>query len=135
LPINIYKIETMRSEKVKSLRPELNLPCTSDDSLLSFQNAVLRPILKLQDDITLLLLDISVDYNKHRHKVTSDTKEEYAAYLKDLLHRDKSLRNQVIGAILGMMTREEMDIYKDNKREINKRIVQMQIDRYVTHYN
>ena len=41
----------------------------------------------------------------------------------------------MIGAILGMMTIEEMKIYSGEKREINRRIVQMQIDRYVSHYN
>ena len=125
----------MRSEKVKSLRPKLNLPLASESSLLSFQNTVLRPILKLQNGITLLLLKSSVNYKKQRQRLTSFTKEEYTSYLKDLLNRDKSLRNQVIGAILGMMTIEEMKIYSGEKREINRRIVQMQIDRYVSHYN
>lgn len=118
----------MRSVKVIALRPELKLESPSGElSMESFQNTVLRPILKFQNEATLYLLqeDKHFDINDLRQPDRAEQK------LKDFLQKNKIIRNQLIGMVLGLMTEAEMKYYCAHQKEINKRIVQMQLTRFL----
>ena len=109
----------MDSKKI-SIRPELNLSSTIPDE--DFQNRTLRPILKLQHELILVLfirfcdkqkIDLFKDENKFNSIVNTHIKKNMV------------LKNQYLGLIIGLFTSKEFAIYLENDSEFNKRIITM----------
>lgn len=120
----------MRTESLLSIRPELDLQTTSDQSPIErFQNSTLRPILKLQHPITLRMLTDDKNFSKQLYHF--QTKEQLHKGVTAFFNSNKPFRSQIIGCIIGMMTEEEHQIYRGHSSEYNKRLVTMQIQRYV----
>lgn len=117
----------MRTKTLLALRPSIETQATAL-SIEAFQNDVLRPILKFQNSITLQLLLSNKYYDSTQATLS---KEKLEKYLTDLLKKDKAFRNQLIGMVLGLVTDEEFLKYSDNKKEYHKRIVSMQVIRYM----
>lgn len=118
-----------RSIAIKTLRPEiagLKHGATISD-MEAFQNEVLRPILKFQNDV---LLNI---FKNHLKKQTVDfTKMDTNSrllYVQNVIQKDLGLRNVLIGIVLGMLTKEEVDTYYMNESEYRRRISKMVIER------
>lgn len=117
----------MRNKALLSIRPTIE---TEDKARATeaFQNDVLRPILKLQNPITLQLLISNKYYDS---SIVSASNEKLEEHLAALLQNDKAFRNQLLGMVLGMMTDDEFHLYNENRKEYHKRIVSMQLKRYV----
>lgn len=118
-----------RSIVIKSLRPEL--PNVVNDAEISeielFQNEVLRPIMKFQNDVltTLFISNLKkrdVDFSKMNLNGR-------IAYVTNVIQKDLGLRNVLIGMVLGLMTVEEIGQYYQNETEYRRRISKMVIDR------
>lgn len=112
----------------KDLREKLNLPIfdtTSETEL--FQNQTLRPVLKLQNEIYLML------FKDYALRKTSDfdtlKKEQKLNFIDQSLQKDNALRNIFIGITIGMLTPEEMKIYLSDTKAFNKRIINMLTER------
>ncbi|WP_294333318.1 glyoxalase [uncultured Chryseobacterium sp.] len=112
----------------KDLREKLNLPIfdtTSETEL--FQNQTLRPVLKLQNEIYLML------FKDYALRKTSDfdtlKKEQKLNFIDQSLQKDNALRNIFIGITIGMLTPEEMKIYLSDTKAFNKRIITMLTER------
>ena len=95
----------------------------------SFQNQTLRPILKFQHELTIALLKNHRNYKIDQ--VPDSTRDKYAAFLSKYVQSNLDLKNQLLGVILGFFTTDEMSFYKDQRKELNRRIIQMQLKRYV----
>ena len=120
----------MRTEQLLSIRPQLDLLTPPEQSPIErFQNNTLRPILKLQHPITLRMLTDDKNFSKQLFQF--QTKEQLHQGINAFVNSNKPFRSQIIGCILGMMTEEEHQIYRMNYSEYNKRMVTMQIQRYV----
>jgi len=120
----------MRTENLLSIRPQLDLPSPEDQSPIErFQNNTLRPILKLQHPITLRMLTDDKNFSKQLSQF--QTKEQLHNGITSFVNRNKAFRSQIIGCLLGMMTEEEHQIYRMDYSEYNKRMITMQIQRYV----
>jgi len=124
----------MRDEKVISIRPNLNLPKNSFNPIEGFQNHTLRPILKFQNPLTKQLLDNSKHFQKRLDKVGTANVETYQSLLNNYLSSDLVFKNRLIGCIVGLMHKDELEFYLAHASEINKRIMQMQVQRYVSQY-
>jgi hypothetical protein len=85
-----------------------------------FQNKVLRPVLKLQNDVI-------VSYFKSQIKGAAmpDFKMELDTFVRQRLQKDIATRNTLLGMVLGLLSEEELDIYFQDKSEIGKRIMDM----------
>lgn len=110
------------------LRETLNLPLfdtTSETEI--FQNQTLRPVLKLQNEIYLML------FKDYALRKTSDfemlKKEKKINFIDQSLQKDNALRNTFIGMTIGMLTPEEMEIYLSDTKAFNKRIISMLTER------
>lgn len=123
----LHSTDMDRDKQVTALRPSINTVETKD--IEQFQNEVLRPILKLQHPITLQLLDSSKHFTQQA--LTLDNRAKYEAQVEKYLQSDTAFRQRLIGTILGMMTSSELVYYSDHTREVNKRIMSMQVKRYV----
>ena len=93
----------------------------------TFQNDVLRPILKFQND---LLLQIFIDYVKQYKGVFFKlSNHEKMSYIQEALSANQRLRSLILGTIVGLFTLEDYSYYRLNLSELNKRIVALVIKR------
>lgn len=110
------------------LRETLDLPLfETTTETESFQNHTLRPVLKLQNEIFLML------FRDYAMRKTSDfdtlKKEKKILFTDQSLQKDHALRNIFIGITIGMLTPEEMKIYLSDSKSFNKRIITMLTER------
>ncbi|WP_449386824.1 hypothetical protein [Chryseobacterium lineare] len=92
------------------LRENLSLPIFENSSdTENFQNQVLRSVMKLQNEIYLLLFN---DYASRKiSDFTSLTTDKKLNFIEQSLQKDNVLRNTFIGMTIGMLTSDEMKIY------------------------
>jgi hypothetical protein len=116
-----------RNTDVLSLRPSILVDENRNPLVIeTFQNEVLRPILKFQHDLLLTYFK-----NHTAGKNMPVSKQEWSTYLQTCFSKDVNLRYFYIGLIAGLFTTEEMMLYRQNMSEINKRIFQMLIQRLI----
>ena len=118
-----------RTSSLLVIRPNID---TIDKSLKTkdieaFQNNVLRPILKFQND---LLLQIFIDYtNQYKGVFFKLSDHEKLSYIQQALSTNQRLRSLILGTIVGLFTVEDFGYYKLNSSALNKRIITMTIQR------
>jgi len=118
-----------RSIVIKSLRPELpNVVNGAEISEIElFQNEVLRPILKFQNEV-LTSLFIS-NLKKREVDFSKMNLNGRIAYVTNVIQKDLGLHNALIGMVLGLLTVEEIGQYYQYETEYRRRISKMVIDR------
>jgi hypothetical protein len=121
-----------RNELLIQLRPIIKSSKTLDNTnqFEAFQNNTLRPIIKFQHDLSILLLKSYLNNNKF--ELGNSTTEKISAFISTALKKDKQLNLQVIHTITGFLTTEEFEYYTQNKKETHKRITQICTERYLT---
>lgn len=92
-----------------------------------FQNKTLRPILKLQNDLFIEVVRNQI--NKHKIDFYNFPVEKKLAYIDHLIKNDMKFRNSLKGIIIGLFTIEEYDNYIQNSSNLNKRMMNMLIER------
>ena len=118
-----------RTSSLLAIRPNID---TIDKSLKTkdvevFQNNVLRPILKFQND---LLLQIFIDYaNQYKGVFFKLSDHEKLSYIQQALSTNQRLRSLILGTIVGLFAVEDFGFYKLNSSALNKRIITMTIQR------
>jgi hypothetical protein len=112
----------------KDLRENLSLPIYENSSETeTFQNQVLRPVLKLQNEIYIMLFrDYAVQKNSDFSSLNAEKKINF---IDQSLQKDHALRNIFIGMTIGMLTSDEMKIYLSDTKAYNKRIISMLSER------
>lgn len=118
---------TERTQKIKSILPEIISDKTLTLEEEHFQNETLRPILKFQNELILevfqqFLVDTKVDFvnlslNLKKAKISNSIKQ------------NTQIKNLYLGMIIGFFSLNEYSFYTQNKKEINKRIVSLLIER------
>lgn len=92
-----------------------------------FQNQVLRPILKLQNDLFLSI------FNSYAQNSKVDfynlTLEKKMALMENAVQKDIAFRNKCQGIIIGLFTAQEYDLYSVNASHLNKRMMSMLLER------
>ncbi|WP_139002718.1 glyoxalase [Hyunsoonleella aestuarii] len=122
-----------RQSQLKSIRPEF-LSTTINDNMSSderFQNLVLRPIIKFQND---LLIAVFRNYiNKHKSVFYDLSLEKRIDYIENAIHKDMKLRNSMKGMVIGLFTIEEYELYIQNSSALNKRMMNIVKERLLSH--
>ena len=118
-----------RPNDLLRIRPQIKktqqFATTSADE--RFQNETIRPILKLQNP---LLLAIFHNYIEKRKGVFYELGvEKKLAYIENSLIKDQKFRNSVKGVIIGQFTVDEYQQYSLNSSSLNKRMMNMVIER------
>ena len=113
-------LKEFRGEKIGSI---------SDQSSVEeqFQNEVLRPILKLQNDLIILSFQNYLSVNKINFN--SFTVDKKVTFIENTIHKDSKLRDVMKGIIIGLFTSNEYLVYSINASNFNKRIITMLIER------
>ena len=93
----------------------------------AFQNRVLRPILKIQND---LLVDVFRNYvSKYKSDFYNFSPEKKMQFIDNAIHKDIKFRNSLKGMVIGLFTIEEYANYITNSSSLNKRMMNMVIER------
>jgi len=92
-----------------------------------FQNQTIRPILKLQND---LFIESFLNYvNKSKSDFYSFSTEKKMQFIDNAVHKDIKFRNALKGIVMAMFTVEEFREYILNSSNLNKRMMNLLIDR------
>lgn len=112
-----------RNLDLKRIRPDF-MTTTINDGMSNderFQNLVLRPVIKLQND---LLIEAFKNYaSKHKNVFYDLTLEKRIIYIENAIQKDMKFRNSLKGMIIGLFTIEEYKIYIQNSSALNKRMM------------
>jgi hypothetical protein len=113
-------------------RPDI--PGTENDLAVStaeqFQNETIRQVIKMQHDVFIFLLQLNFKEKKDTYFILSEEKKE--AYIKGIFSNDNKLRANIVGVVLGSLNQEERTIYAEMRKEIDKRILQIVLERILT---
>lgn len=118
-----------RTTKLLAIRPEI-LSARFDDSTGKderFQNETLRPIIKFQN---FLLVEAFKNYaQKHKNSFYGLNLEERLNYIERAVQKDIKFRNSLKGMVIGQFSVEEYQTYIENSSSLNKRMMNMVIER------
>lgn len=92
-------------------------------TVADFQHQVLRPALKLQHLVLLATVaDVAADYHL---PLAGAAPTEVQRLLGELLARNARLRATIVGLVLGLFTTEELAFYRENRAELNRRLLDL----------
>ena len=117
----------------KKVRPVLkNLINLNTSDLERFQNEVIRPIIKMQNNLLTVFFK---NYLRNR-KIEFDRlkPEDQENKVKTILTKDINFKNILIGSIVGHFDENEIKIYLKSASELNKRIIQIVMQRLQEKY-
>jgi len=121
-----------RDLDLKRIRPDfmtttINNEMTTEER---FQNLVLRPIIKLQND---LFIEVFKNYAaKHKNVFYDLSVEKRIDYIGNTIHKDMKFRNSLKGIIIGFFTIEEYKLYIQNSSALNKRMMNIAKERLIS---
>lgn len=92
-----------------------------------FQNQTLRPILKLQNDLFLAVFVNQI--SKHKNDFYKLSVEKKLHYIENVIQKDIKFRNSLKGMVISLFSLEEYDEYIQNSSNLNKRMMNMLIER------
>ncbi|MCB0459510.1 MAG: glyoxalase [Flavobacteriaceae bacterium] len=118
-----------RTNDLLDIRPEIpsatvTIQTSADER---FQNITLRPVIKLQND---LFIEVFKNYiRKHKNAFYELSVEKKMLFVENAIQKDIKFRNSLKGMIIGQFTIEEYDMYIQNSSALNKRMMNLVIDR------
>ena len=106
------------------IRPVLNNLINSNTSNIErFQNEVIRPIIKMQNNLLVVFFE---DYLKNRKIEFYILKyEDQENKINTILTKDIKFKNILLGSIVGHFDDNEIKVYLKSTSELNKRIIQI----------
>lgn len=92
-----------------------------------FQNQTIRPILKLQNDLFIAVFTNYINKNKRDfYNLSADKKLQT---IENSIQKDIKFRNSLKGIIMALFTIDEYDTYIQNSSNLNKRMMNLVIER------
>ncbi len=92
-----------------------------------FQNKTLRPIIKLQNDLFIVVFKNYIE--KYKSSFYNLSLEKKMDYIENAVQKNIKFRNSLKGMIIGQFTVDEYEIYSQNSSSLNKRMMQIVIER------
>ncbi len=122
---------SLRDKNIVLLRPKVNINknISYKNDIEKFQNIVLRPILKFQNDLLLELFIFEFEKTKTKFDLINNEKK-IKLIINNLKYNNK-LKQILLGTIIGMFSNKNITFYKTNYSKINKRIFSMLNDRLI----
>lgn len=118
-----------RSSDLIRIRPDIKSAQIND--LMSdeerFQNETIRPILKMQNDLFVLVFKNYI--LKHKNVFLDLSFDRKSTYIENAIQKDIKFRNSLKGMVIGMFSLEEYQRYILNSSALNKRMMNMLIER------
>ncbi|MGB0770551.1 MAG: glyoxalase [Flavobacteriaceae bacterium] len=115
----------LRDKHLINQRPEISSAkiVEATSSFEAFQNQVIRPILKFQND---LLIEVFLSrINTKNQDLSALSFTEKQEIIKAQFKTNTTLKQMLLGCVIGLLTTEEFNYYNANTSNINKRIFSM----------
>lgn len=115
-------------------RPNIpNIVFENTLSIEKFQNQTLRPIIKMKDEVLLLMItEALISKNKNYQNLTQPEK---ILWIKNTITKDLKLNHLLKGIILGNLHIDELYFYQKHQKECSKRMIQIITERYLDRNN
>jgi hypothetical protein len=113
-------LKEFRGETIGSV----SIQSSSDET---FQNEVLRPILKLQND--LFIASFKNYITKNKSDFYSQSLEKKLSIIDNSVQKDIKYRNALKGMVIGLFSSDEYSMYIKSSSNLNKRMMTMLIER------
>ncbi len=110
-----------------SIRPIITFEKEAESEFEKFQNEVLRPVLKLQNDLLFEIFKIYADKRKGSFYKISE--KEQMIYIDQCVRKDMKFKHYLEGIVTGMFTLEEYARFMENEEELTKRIINLLVQR------
>lgn len=120
-----------RNSSVLEIRPQLNLASEAKGHLELYQNNVLRPILKFQNDLIKEYLFSHPQFIPQALKINKEDPKSRLEIVSKFVKSNNGFKNKLYGMITGLMTVDEYQVYLRDVSEYNRRIIGMYIERVV----
>ena len=119
---------SVRNQFIKEFRGEALGAITYETSSEEyFQNQILRPILKLQND---LFIEIFKNYIlKSKTNFETFTIDKKMKFIENSIQNDMKFRSLLNGIVIGFFTIDDYMLYSKNASALSKRIATMVIER------
>ena len=118
------------NEQLIQLRPQIQKENDESNDLERFQNEVLRPILKFQND----LFQIEWWQSGHFEFIQSiENPSSKRSTLSTFLAKNPMLFNRYVGMACGLFTDAEFKFYLSQKPLVDKRIKELLITRFLSY--
>lgn len=118
-----------RDDVIISIRPQLDLVAATGN-IEAFQNDVLRPILKFQNEFLMIA---SRQYVKKYYKTFNALKKaNQESILIQASKHDPEFKAFVVWSVVGLMSSDELEFYNAHRSELNKRISTMGVQRILS---
>lgn len=92
----------------------------------AFQNDVIRPIIRLQND--LFIVSFINFINKYKRDFYSRSVESKLGIIENAIQKDIKFRNALKGMIIALFTTDEYALYIQNSSNLNKRMMNLVIE-------
>ena len=127
LLVPLKKKMSSRNQFIKEFRGEaLGTISFESSSEEYFQNQILRPILKLQND---LFIEIFKNYIiKSKANFDTFTIEKKCQFIEISIQKDTKFKGLLIGIVIGLFTIDEYLMYIKNTSSLNRRMISMLIE-------
>ena len=121
-----------RSTNLKLIRPIIASAQVNDNMSAEerFQNGTLRPIIKMQNHLLIMVFRNYIFKRKNVFDNLSLPKQ--LVYIDHTINKDMKFRNSVKGMIIGQFTIEEYEVYIQNSSALNKRMMNLVKERLVS---
>ncbi|HBK82426.1 MAG TPA: glyoxalase [Flavobacterium sp.] len=117
-----------RNELILSIRGNslgnITKHCTAEER---FQNETLRPILKLNNDLWIASFKNYI--STHKFNFYTLSLEDKLTFIESAIQKDIKYRNILIGMTICWFTTSEFEQYTSNSSNLNKRIINLIIER------
>ena len=122
-------------DKRISLRPTVDSAKVDETTHQNevFQNETLRPIIKMQH--LLILAFVSDHVLKLNKGFLELSKGKQRTFVTNLFAKDNTFKHRLTGIILGQFTVEEFKTYTTITNYVNKRILNICLERMMVHLN
>lgn len=116
-----------RDDSLINLRPKVEVDFNKNLPIELFQSNTLRPVLKFQNQSILRYFKFFIDsfHPKFEH-YSSEVKNKT---IRNLIKQNTSVKSKLAHLIIAMFTSKELDFYLLNKKEIDKRLNELLIER------
>ena len=122
-----------RDTYLKSLRPDILTKTIKTEMSTEeyFQNTVLRPIIKFQNE---LLIAVFLQFcTKYKNVFFDLSTEKKILYIESSITKDSKLRSSFRDLIIGLFSVEEYSEYLKNASALNKRMTGIIKERLISH--
>lgn len=92
-----------------------------------FQNATIRPIAKMQNDLLVLVFKNYI--KKHKNLFYTLDIDKRLEYIDNAIQKDIKFRNSLKGMFIGQFTSQEYSNYITNSSALNKRMMNITKER------